>query len=92
MNTADIHDDINAAKAWRLTDLWMSLSAPAVKMFIEYDMKNEEQFMDMKTAIKNIHDEVGQLRSDFDQLKTGLQDVQVKQEQLQIRQDRMWAW
>ena len=84
MNTADIHDDINAAKARRLTDLWMSLSAPAVKMFIEYDTKNEEQFTDMKTAIKNIHDEVGQLRSDFDQLKTGLQDVQVRQEQQQI--------
>ena len=52
-------------------------------------MKNEEQFPDMKTAIKNIHDEVGQLRSDFDQLKTGLQDVQVKQEQLQIGQDKL---
>ena len=52
MNTADIHDDINAAKARRLTDLWMRLSAPAVKMFIEYDTKNEEQSTDMKTAIK----------------------------------------
>ena len=73
MNTADIHDDINAAKARRLTDLWMSLSAPALKMFIEYDTKNEEQSTDMKTAIKNINDEVGHLRSDFDLLKTGLQ-------------------
>ena len=91
MNTAYIHDNINAAKARRLTDLWMSLSAPAMQMFIEYDMKTEEQSMDMKTAIKNIHNEVVQLRSDFDQLKTGLQDVQVKQEQLQIRHDRMWA-
>ena len=92
MNTADIHDAINASKARRLTDLWMSLSAPAFKMFVEYDTKNEEQSTDMNTAIKNIHDKVGQLRSDFDLLKTGLQDVQVKQEQLQIRQDRMWAW
>ena len=72
INNADIHDDINAAKARRLTDVWMSLSAPALKMFIEYDTKNEEQSTDMKTAIKNIHDEVGQLRLDFDQLKTGL--------------------
>ena len=54
-------------------------------------MKNEDQSKDIKTAIKNIHEEVGQLWSDFDQLKTGLQDVQVKQEQLQIGQDRMWA-
>ena len=54
-------------------------------------MKNEALSTDMKTAIKNIHDEVGQLRSAFDQLKTGLYDVQVKQEQLQIGQDRMWA-
>ena len=91
MKTADIHDNINAAKVRRLTDLWMSLSASAVKMFIEYDTKNEEQSTDMKTAIKNIYDEVGQLRSYFDQLKTGLQDVQVRQEQLQIGQDKMWA-
>ena len=91
MNTADIHDDINTTKAPRLTDLWMSLSAPALKMFIEYDTKNEEQFTDMKTAIKIIHNEVAQLRSDFDELKTGLQDGKVKQEQLQIGQDRMWA-
>ena len=91
MNTADIHDNINASKAQRLTDRWMSLSALALKMFIEYDMKNEEQSTDIKTAIKNIHDEVGQLRLDFNQLKTGLQDVQVRQEQLQIGQDKMWA-
>ena len=56
-------------------------------MFIEYDTKSEEQSTDMMTAIKNIHNEVGQLRSDFDQLKTGLQDVQVNQEQLQIGQE-----
>ena len=91
INTADIPDDIKAAKARRLTDLWLSLSAPALKMFIEYDTKNEEQYTNIKIAIKNIHEEVGQLQSDFDQLKTGLQDVQVKQEQLQIGQDRMWA-
>ena len=60
-------------------------------MFVEYDTKNEEQSTDMRTAIKNIHEEVGQIQSDFDQLKTGLQDMQVKQEQLQIGQDRMWA-
>ena len=72
MNTTDIHDNINAAKARRLTDLWMGLSTPAVKMFIEYDTKNEEQSTDMKTAIKNIYDKVDQLWSDFDQLKTGL--------------------
>ena len=59
MNTADIHDDINAAKARQLTDLWMSLSAPALKMFIEYDTKNVEQSTDMKNAIKNIYNEVG---------------------------------
>ena len=91
INTTDIQDDINAAKARQLTDLWMSLSAAAVKMFIEYDTKNKEQSTDMKTAIKNINDEVGQLRSDFDQLETRLQDVQIKQEQLQIGQDRKWA-
>ena len=45
------------------------------KMFIEYDTKNEEQSTDMKTAIKNIHDKVGQLRLDFDQHKSRLQDV-----------------
>ena len=88
---ADIPDDIKATKAWRLTDLWLSLSAPALKMFIKYNPKNEEQSMDMKTTMNNKHEKVGQLWSDFDQLKTGLQDVQVKQEQLQIGQDRMWA-
>ena len=66
MNTADIDDDINAGKARRLTDLWMSLAPPALKMFIKYDTKNEEQSTDMKTYINNIHDEVGQLWSDFD--------------------------
>ena len=60
-------------------------------MFVEYDTKNKEQTTDMKTAIKHIHEEVGQLQPDFNQLKTGLQDMQVKQEQLQIGQDRMWA-
>ena len=82
---ADIPDDIKAAKAQRLNDLWLSLSAPALKMFFEYDTKNEAHSTDMKIAIKNIHEEVGQLRSDFDQLKTRLLDMQVKQEQLQIR-------
>ena len=65
----------------------MRLSAPALKIFIEYDMKNEVHSTDMKTALKNIPNEVSQLQLDFDQLETGLQDVQVKQEQLQIRQD-----
>ena len=78
INTADIPDDIKAAKALRLTDVWLSMSAPALKMFVEYDTKNEEQSTDMKIAMKNIHKEVGQLRSDFDQLKTGLQDMQVQ--------------